>query len=488
MLSKTTLQDLARWTGAQVLGTNVLNQTVHSVSSDSRTLKQGEVFVALRGDSFDGHQFMAQAISMGALAIISEHVPAELKQASIPLLQVKDSLQAYVAIGKALRDSFSGKVLGITGSAGKSSTKDMVGVLLGPNTLVSPKSYNNLLGTSKTLCLLEDTTKNLVLEMGMNGLREIQAMCENFRPEAGVITNIGTAHIGKLGGQSGIYQAKKELMDWLGNSSHCWGVGINLDDPLVVQAVAEAVPKNTPRVTYSAKDSKADIFIEKTQINAQTGALTVDFKVEGRLISARLPHFGIHHAHNLAAAMALARLAGISWDLMEERIVQVVPSESRGQLIDLGKSITLIDESYNSNPSALISSLESVMKMDPHRRKVLVLGEMRELDEFSETLHREVGQALGKLLMKTGQKAEVVCVGADSRFLREGLQEEMPQLATHGVPDVDAVKPWVSALLAPGDIVLVKGSRGNALDQLVKHLKWDKESAFSVGSSGGKTK
>ena len=254
MLSHITVQKLADWTKAQVFGQENLNSPVTSITSDTRTLGPGEVFIALKGENFDGHHFLQEAIKKGALAIISQVAPDPAVSSRIPFLKVKDSLQAYVDIGRALRKSFHGKVIAITGSAGKSSTKDMTGVLLGPNTLISPKSFNNLLGVSKTLCLLNDQTENLVLEMGMNGLGEIKQMCEQFEPQGGAITNIGDAHIGKLNGKEGIYRAKKELFDWLGKSHAPIGIVMNLDDPWVVRASQDASLTQLKKITYSAQN------------------------------------------------------------------------------------------------------------------------------------------------------------------------------------------------------------------------------------------
>jgi len=195
MLSKITLADLIEWTQAQVIGPQLPEQPIQSITSDSRDLKAGEVFIALKGGQFDGHHFLVQAAQKGAVALISENEPPNEIQGKLPVLKVRSSLQAYVDIGRALRKLFPGKVFAITGSAGKSSTKDMVGALLGDHTIISPKSFNNLLGVSKTLCLLEDSTQNLVLEMGMNNFGEIKEMCETFEPLGGSITNIGDAHI-----------------------------------------------------------------------------------------------------------------------------------------------------------------------------------------------------------------------------------------------------------------------------------------------------
>lgn len=468
MFSWVRLQHLIDWTGAQTSGSVRLDAPVTSINSDTRTLKAGQVFVALKGENFDGNDFVEKAISLGALAIICEkkiQIPASCP---VALLQVSNGLKAYVEIGKALRKSFKGPVVAITGSAGKSSTKDMVAVLLGENTLSSPKSFNNLLGVSKTLCLLEDDTRNLVLEMGMNGLGEIKEMCENFQPQGGLITNIGDAHIGKMGGREGIYRAKKELFDWISQVNPSLGVAYNLDDEWVVRSVKESFPKGVKQITYSARDSKADIFISKKEIHPKTGALSVTLKSSEGEMRAVLPHFGMHHAYNLAGSVALSKLVGIAWDDIERRVSKVIPSHHRGEMTEIRNGIILIDESYNSNPSALLSSLESVMLLDPHKRRVLVLGEMRELESFSRELHEEVGTQLGKMLVEKNISAVVYGVGKDTRFLLDAIRNQKPQVDCHFASNVQEIEPQIMAQIKAGDIIFVKGSRGIELDHLVK--------------------
>jgi UDP-N-acetylmuramoyl-tripeptide--D-alanyl-D-alanine ligase len=470
MFSQVTLKDLVAWTGAKLSRPISSINLISTISSDSRTFKSGEVFIALPGEKFDGHQYIEEVASKGALAIIGEKPPATWNH-SIPFLEVPSSLNAYVDIGRALRKKFQGKVLAVTGSAGKSSTKDMLGVLLGPQTLVSPKSFNNLLGVSKTLCLLEDQTKNLVLEMGMNGFGEIREMCEKFEPQGGAITNIGDAHIGKLGGREGIYKAKKELFDWISQVEPCLGVAINLDDPLVVRASQEAFSKSIKIISYSAHDSGADIYISKRKIDPQSGALSLMLKTEGGDFTVTIPHFGIHHAYNLAAAVALARLAQVSWNEIGERLSRVMPSENRGQITHLSNQMTLIDESYNSNPAALVSSLQSVLLMNPKGRKILVLGEMRELDHFSESLHREVGRQIGTMFAENPTQVVVFGVGKETQALLTEVQKANSKIATFFVEMVEQVEPLVLTSLRSQDLVFVKGSRGISLDKLVKRLK-----------------
>jgi len=471
MLSNVTLQDLVDWTQAQLIGPKPVQTQITSITSDTRELKTGDVFIALRGENFDGHHFVDQAIQKGAVAVISEVEPAVEWQTKIPTLKVSDTLRAYVAIGRSLRFRFKGKVLAITGSAGKSSTKDMARELLGSNTIASPKSFNNLLGVSKTLCLLEDQTLNLVLEMGMNNLGEIQEMCEAFEPQGAVITNIGDAHIGKLGGREGIYKAKKELFDWISRVPNPLGIALNLDDEWIVRAWKDSFrEKQVKTVTFSATHSQADIFISKKNVDSKSGCLSVHLMSEGDELEVNLPHFGMHHAYNLAAAVSLAKLVGVSWVEIKERLKKIVPSKSRGEFIALKNGVTLIDESYNSNPSALMSSLESLFYLEPGKRKILVLGEMRELDQFSSRLHGEVGEKLGKIIEQNKQSVVLFTVGKEAQEIVNGVRKISPLIPAQSVSCVEEVIPLVQEQLQTGDVLFVKGSRGIGLDKLVQQL------------------
>lgn len=466
MFSWVTLEHLAKWTGGRWQGKVALSAPVVSVSTDSRSLQPGEVFVALRGANFDGHVFLPSVEKTGALASVVEKPTAS----SHPQLVVPDAQKALVSIGVGLRDAFPGPVFGITGSAGKSSTKEMVADLLGERVVRSPKSFNNILGVPRTLCLLEDSTEQLVLEMGMNALGEIEEICRHFKPTRGLITNIGEAHIGKLGGQEFIYQAKKELFDSL-SSRRGAEVALNLDDALVCKAYEEAFSSPPPTVTYSALGKPADVCVLSRAMDPATGSLTLKISIQGEEATLPFALFGLHQASNIAAASAAALLSGVSPKDILSRLPRLKSTSQRGELIGLSEGKTLIDESYNSNPSALIASLMSVAELEPSRRRLLILGEMRELDAFSESLHAKAGQALVELYH--AKRFGFVLVGVGNGFLPflAEVERALPGVPCVGVPDAAHAIERLRSLVLPGDIILVKGSRGIALETIVQWLR-----------------
>ncbi|MBI3295506.1 MAG: UDP-N-acetylmuramoyl-tripeptide--D-alanyl-D-alanine ligase [Deltaproteobacteria bacterium] len=466
MLSQVTYRKVTAWCNGTPHHGFDTNSPVPAINSDTRTLKPGEVFLALKGNSFDGNAFVEEATKRGAAAVIAQGKP----KGNVPYLEVSDSLQSLIAIAREMRALFHGPVVGITGSAGKSSSKEMVATLLGPNTVASPASFNNLLGVSKTICLLQDDTQNLVLEMGMNAFGEIAELCRSFGPEIGAITNIGDAHMGKLGGREGIYRAKKELFDFLASSQRARGVALNTDDPLVLKAFDEAFTGQTiSTITYSTHaQSQADVTVLKSQFDPKTAFLTVEVRVEGQPLSCTIPIFGTHHVQNFAASVALARLNHVTLNDIQSRAKNLRPASHRGEVIALPEGRTLIDESYNSNPTALLSSLESLMRVDSGRRLVIVIGEMRELGDFTNEEHVRVGKKLAEWLIRRGRPVVVLGVGPATEKLVAHLTS--PLVATRCKMDVERATPTLLGLLQPQDVVFLKGSRGVKLDRLIPHL------------------
>jgi len=440
---------------------------VSTLSTDSRSLKAGEVFLALKGDNFDGHAFIEQAAKLGAAAVISER-PFDIP---IPCLVVENTLTALVDIGRAIRNEFTGATIAITGSAGKSSTKEMLATLLGPHTVASPASFNNLMGVSRTLCLVKDDTRQLVLEMGMNALLEIKELCENFQPIAGLITNIGDAHIGKLGGREGVYQAKKELFDFLARTGNeTVGMALNLDDSLVVRAYHEAFRFPVPTVTYSCEGNPADVRLVSRELDSESGALKLTLEVRGETATFSLPLFGFHQAQNIVAAVAGGLTLGGTFSEFRDRIAHIRAASHRGEVLRLSGGQVLIDESYNSNPTALRSSLESLCEISPARRRVLILGEMFELGEFAESLHRESGETFVTLQKQRPYPFVLVGVGKGIGPLLEPVRAAFPQALIQSFPSHAEALPWVRSQMAASDVLFVKGSRGVQLDKLVASL------------------
>ncbi|MEZ4749708.1 MAG: UDP-N-acetylmuramoyl-tripeptide--D-alanyl-D-alanine ligase [Bdellovibrionota bacterium] len=468
MFSWVKLAHLANWSDAKCAGEFSKEQTVRALSTDTRSLQAGDVFVALRGDRFDGHDHTAEAAAKGAVAVIAERQT----EASIPHFIVKDSLRALATIGARLRDRFQGKVVGVTGSAGKSSTKEMVAVFLGDRTVKSPASFNNLLGVSKTLTLVEDDTQFLVLEMGMNALGEIRELCQYFRPQVGLITNIGDAHVGKLGSVRKVFEAKKEMFDFLASQESTLGIALNKGHARVMEAYGLAFSgKSVNTVSYcvAGDEDRVDVRVYDVAIDPQTAKLNLKIQMRQESLEASLPIFGSHHAENIGAAISVALLFGIPVEQIRERLQGIRPATHRGEIVPLSEGTVLIDESYNSNPTALRSSLESVSKLDKSRRKLLILGDMLELGEFESEYHRKVGGSLAELF--SGHPLAFLAVGPCMAVAAEELRKRAPKAEILPVKGVDEAIERLQEAHRPGDVVLVKSSRGGNLDKLVDAMR-----------------
>jgi len=466
MYSWVKLSHLVQWSGGTLIHPPSTDLSVLAISSDSRALKKGDVFLALRGENFDGHRFLEEAVQLGALALISQQkVPT-----TVPLILVSDTLQAFIKIAEKLREYFRGPVVAVTGSAGKSSTRDMIAVLLGPDTLSAPASFNNLLGVSKTLCLLEDSTKNLVLELGMNASLEIKEMCERFQPLAGLITNIGDAHIGKLGSEEGIFRAKKELFDFITTYSNALGIALNLDDPFVVRAYQESAGSKLKTVTYSLKDPKAHVYVSDYSLHPERCCLKLTIKMNQESFSTELGIFGLHNAQNIAAAIACASLLGVSMPEIKLRLSELKPPAHRGVIIQIGKNVTLVDESYNSNPSALKSSLQSVWELNPKRRRILVIGEMREMGQFSKKVHERIGGEIVNLYKKKSIPFILYAVGKEAWTLSAEVRKKLPHVFCKDLQTQSEAQVEIEKTLQKEDILFVKGSHGVRLDLLVDYF------------------
>ncbi|MCB0417514.1 MAG: UDP-N-acetylmuramoyl-tripeptide--D-alanyl-D-alanine ligase [Bdellovibrionales bacterium] len=470
MFSWVKLAHLANWADAKCVGEFSKDHTVRAISTDTRSIEAGDVFVALRGERFDGHDHTADAAAKGAVAVIAERQTP----AAIPHFVVKDSLRAFATIGARLRDRFQGKVVAVTGSAGKSSTKEMVAVFLGERVVKSPASFNNLLGVSKTLTLLEDDTEFLVLEMGMNAIGEIREMCQYFRPQVGLITNIGDAHVGKLGSLRKVFEAKKEMFDFLASQETTLGVALNKGHARVMEAYALAFSgKSVPTVSYcvGSDEDRADVRVLDVRIDPQTAKLNLKIQVREESLEASLPIFGQHHAENIAAAISVTQLFGVPLERVRERLLGIRPATHRGEIVPLDSGTVLIDESYNSNPTALHSALESISRLDPARRKLVILGDMLELGEFESDYHRQVGEWLADLL--AGHPLGFVAVGQRMALAADVLKKRRPKAEVTTASDVQSALARLSEAHRPGDVVLVKSSRGGNLDKLVDAMRRD---------------
>ena len=436
---------------------------VSGYSIDSRTVAAGELFFAVRGERLDGHDFVAAALARGAVAaVVSRALVATLPDAVLaaPLLITEDPLLALQALAAHIRRQWGRRVVAVTGSAGKTTTKEAVAAALGAkfHVLKSRGNLNNGFGLPLQLLRLEPEHEFAVVEMGMNHAGEIAALARMASPDWGVVTNVGTAHIENFAdGQAGIARAKLELVDALPANGVAF---LNCDDPYVSQFGRDFLG----RVVYFGAGPCADPqYLEGTE---DLAGLHLRFRAGEREGKLTLRLLGAHNASNALAGLAVALEAGVGLEAAVAALASLTAGDKRGQVIEIGGA-TLLNDSYNSNPEALRSMIRTLAAR-PARRRILVAGEMLELGEHGPALHAACGRAAAE-------------AGLDLVAGVQGNAEHLAAAACAGgvaslfLPDAEAAGQWLKQNLRKGDVVLVKGSRGVHLERAVEALKQQPE-------------
>ena len=427
-------------------------------SIDSRTIRPGELFFAIRGERFDGHDFIAGAVERGAVAaVVSRNKAASLSDAalSLPLLIAEDSLVALQSLAAHVRRQWGRHVVAITGSAGKTTTKEAIAAALGARfrVLKSAGNLNNGFGMPLELLRLEPEHEYAVLEMGMNHLGEIAALARIAAPDWGVVTNVGTAHIENFAeGQAGIARAKFELVAALPSSGIAF---LNCCDPYVSQFGRDFQGK----VVYFGEGPCADPQICTVKETEQ--GLDVHYRAGEVQGNFTLHMIGAHNATNAIAGLAVALEAGVELADAIHALEKLTAGNKRGEVIR-AVGATILNDSYNSNPEALQSMIRTLASW-PARRRILLAGEMLELGEHASRLHTECGKAAAEAGLDI-----VVGVRGNAKFLAEAAQEA--GAVASFLPDAESAGEWLRQNLRAGDAVLVKGSRGVHMERATEIL------------------
>jgi len=444
------LADLARATGGVLHGANV---AFGAVISDSRALEPGALFVALRGERFDGHQFVPEALGKGAAGALVERAAA----VPLPQVVVPDALAGLAAFAAAWRGDFDGTLVGITGSNGKTTVKEMIGSILaceGP-TLVTHGNLNNHIGVPLTLCRLEPSHRYAVIEMGANHQREIAQLAAIARPDVGLVINAGPAHLEGFGGLEGVARGKGEMFEALGIDGTAV---INADDRFA--AYWHGLARGAGRVFTFGMRERADFVAHPVTSRAVDDGFASVFQLvtpAGRR-SVTLALAGEHNVMNALAAAAAAHAAGAGLDAIVEGLGRMRAVSGRLEVKRLPGGARLIDDSYNANPASVRAGLRALAALEGQHW--LVLGEMRELGEGSSQLHAEIGE-----FARQSGVARLFAVGEDARHAVEAFGAGATWFA--GVEDLSSA---LRAALAPGVTVLVKGSRSNRLERVAAAL------------------
>jgi UDP-N-acetylmuramoyl-tripeptide--D-alanyl-D-alanine ligase len=433
---------------------------VSGYSIDSRSASVGDLFFAVRGERLDGHDFAAAALARGAVAAVVSRaraatLPDEVLAA--PLLIAEDPLLALQSLASHVRRQWGRRVVAITGSAGKTTTKEAVAAALEGRfkVLKSQGNLNNGFGLPLQLLRLEPEHEIAVIEMGMNHAGEIAALCRIASPDWGVVTNVGTAHIENFAdGQDGIARSKFELVAALPANGVAF---LNCIDPYVSQ-----FGRDFPgRVVYFGEGPCADP--QLVSIFEDLKGLHVNFRAAGREGNFTLHLLGQHNATNAIAGLAVALEAGVNMDAAVAKLESLTAGDKRGEILEIAGA-EILNDSYNSNPEALRSMIRTLVSRPAHGRRILVAGEMLEQGELGPELHT----ACGITAAEAGVDI-VVGVQGNARHLASAACSG--GVASLFLRDAEAAGHWLVRNVLPGDVVLVKGSRGVHLERAIEILK-----------------
>lgn len=455
-MPRLTFSELAAMIGGNVIQGGDVES--NSVVIDSREVKEGAAFFAIKGERLDGHQFLPQALQTAAGAVVSQ-VPESVPTGKA-VVQVDDTTKALQKLASAIRDKFPVTLIGITGSAGKTTTKEMIATLLATEKRVHKSwgNFNNQIGAPLCVDNMPDDAEVVVSEMGMNHAGEIAEIAGLLKPNIGVYTNIAPVHIEFFGTIEGIAAAKRELLE---NVAPGGSIIINNDNPHVVRISAGF---RGTIVTYAIDDATAHFRAVNIR---ERGLLGTRFTLLGESSEHELELVlpGRHNLENLLAAIATARTVGIRWENIERGVKNVQPAYHRGVIVEW-RGATIYDDTYNSNPYALGRTLELMAQADVTGRRIAVIGDMLELGAEELQFHRDAGAAIPKSI-------DVVCgVGTRSRALLDGARGAgFDDAQLRHFTDADAAGAFLRAFVQPGDLVLIKGSRGVGLDRAIAALQ-----------------
>ena len=424
------------------------------VSTDSRKIQKGELFVAIRGDRFDGHDFVKQALDRGAVAAVVDRawLARESGRKGLPLLVAEDTLQALKALARFHRQHFDLPVLALTGTVGKTTAKELIAAVLvrAFRVLKNESSFNNAVGVSLTLFRLSSEHEVAVAEIGTNHPGEIYDLTDVVQPTVGLLLNVGRGHLEFFGDVQGVLREKLDLARWL--SEHGRGpVFVNADDPLLASSSFFGVET----VTFGQVE-EADVRVRLAGV--EEGRAVVAFG--GQRVRLGVP--GVHHLTNAAAAVAVGQYFGVPEGEIAAALAETQPADHRGQISRVA-GVTLVDETYNCNPESARAALE-LLRTLPADRRVAVLGDMLELGSVAEQEHKALGRDL-----KEYDVDLLFAFGPLSASTAEAAEEA-------GVPaahfdDKSALAQALLEFLQPGDAVLFKGSRGMRMEEVLNKVR-----------------
>jgi UDP-N-acetylmuramoyl-tripeptide--D-alanyl-D-alanine ligase len=428
-------------------------RTVARISTDSRTLQPGDLFVPLRGENFDGHKFIEQAVERGASGAMVEENWKGATPKNFALICVPDTLAGYQTLAANYRKSLPLKVIAITGSNGKTSTKDFVAATLSRRFRVTKTegNFNNHVGLPQTMLAASSSDEIAVWEIGMNHPGEIAALAQLAAPDVAIVTNVGLAHIEFMGSREAIAAEKGALAEAVGADGT---VILNADDPYSQGIVA----RTQARVILAGIENG---FVRANEVSQSATGSEFTILEGAHRCRAQLPVPGIHMVQNAMLAIAAGRVFGLSLEECAAGLASTPLTKARLQIKEIN-GIQFLDDSYNANPDSMKAALRTLVELDADGRRIAVLGQMSELGEESERGHREVGETAAAVgvdeLIAVGASGAEMAQAAKKAGLRQSISVAEPEEAAR----------LLGETASPGDLILVKGSRSARMERVLE--------------------
>ncbi|HUV05203.1 MAG TPA: UDP-N-acetylmuramoyl-tripeptide--D-alanyl-D-alanine ligase [Armatimonadota bacterium] len=436
---------------------------VVGVSTDTRTVKPGDLFFALKGARADGHRYVGAAAEAGAAGVVISDESAAPSHRSVAVVKVDDPLWALGDLARYYRNKFDVRIVGVTGSVGKTTTKEMLASILARKwkVLKNAANFNNEIGVPLTLFRLDRSYDVAVLEMAMRGLGEIRRLASIAGPSVGIITNIGIAHIERLGSQGAIANAKAELLEELPPDGLAV---INAED-----GYFEVMRRRfSGRVVSFGSCKGADVVGARIKCSS-LGRYSFALLVEGGAVSVKMPVLGHHNVYNALAAAAAAVGMGVDLGTIRDGLESFSPPAMRMELVKSKAGYIILNDAYNASPASMLSALKTLDALTGRKRKIAVLGDMLELGSYAPKAHRDIG---GSLACSDVQM--LVTVGPLGKMIGDGARGAgFPEDRIQSCADSSEAAQKLAGQLAKGDAVLVKGSRAMKMEEIVRVLLSD---------------
>lgn len=450
-----TLGQVAHMLNASLSDDTYKDTKIYGVSTDSRTIKKDALYIPLVGEFFDGRIFVKECENKGAAAFLIDEDYKVNKDVTIPYIRVKDTKRALQDLARAYRDDLACKLIGTTGSNGKTTTKDLLKTILDEKykTQKTLGNLNNEIGVPKTILSLDEDCEVAVIELGTDNFGDISLTSRIVRPDIAIITNIGDSHLEKLKSKEGILKAKMEIIEGMDED----GIFIyNIDD----KTMKDHIPSYDieQKVLSFGEDDKADFSFKASP------DFDLSFSHEGHTY--KVPLIGRHNIYNAATAVMVSKILGLDEDTIDQGLLKAKSSQNRNELIELD-GFDILDDAYKSNPQSLLAGLETAYMLEGYCRKIVCLSDMLELGEDEEALHAKVGAEIDPKKIDYA-----LFFGTLSRHMYESARDNFPKDRIFYFESKDALIEELKSLIIESTLVFVKGSHSMHMEEIIQDIRY----------------